>query len=758
MQRKCTRVQALAAGATLAFGFAMAAAAQRTAAVDLVHPLVGTANDGQTFPSAGVPFAMSDWTPETRPGETKCIAPYYYKDTKISGFRGSHFASGSCTQDYGSFTVMPLRDATKLVPTERASTFSHASEHATAYQYSVDLQDSGIHAELTGTLRSGMMEFRYPADAKTATVVLQSNLRLGENRIDIDAAHGEITGNNPVYRVYNGNGLPAGFSGYAVLQIDAPVRSFGTFNVAADGALQPGAAWLGGNTPVGAYVTVDLPKDHIIRVRVGTSFVSMDEARRNLRSEIPRWNFEEIAAQAKAAWEEQLARIDVDGTDANRTIFYTAMYHASIVPRTESDVSGTYPRFADGTQIQRAKGWFYYDDFSVWDTFRGVHPLYTIIDPQRDAAMVQSLIVKGEQGGFLPIFPMWNSYTSEMIGDHVASIVADAYVKGIRGFDAESAWRLIKQNATVTPPHDQYVLGKGRRALEDYDTLGFIPLENPVNDAFHKGEQVSRTLEYAYDDFAVSEFARALGHAGDAAKFQKRSGNWRNVIDPETGFARGRHRDGTWDSPFDATKPYHYITEGLPYQYTFFVPEDVPGLIDKVGGAPAFVKKLDGLFDGGYYNHGNEPSHHIAYLYNFAGAPDKTQRRVHDALMTNYKDGPDGYTGNDDAGQMSAWYVLSSLGFYPVTPGTPRYEIGTPHFDRMTIHLPGGKAFHITAKGAEAGAIHVRRIVLNGKPLRRMYLLHSEIANGGTLEFTMAKTPVAPTLDSSTESSGRAAR
>ncbi|WP_419806298.1 GH92 family glycosyl hydrolase [Terriglobus sp.] len=717
------------------------AGAQQTAPVDLIHSLVGTANDGQTFPIAGVPFAMSDWTPQTRSGEPKCITPYYYKDTKIQGFRGSHFISGSCTQDYGSFTVMPLRDAVRLQPEERASTFSHAAEHATAYRYSVDLQDSGIHADLTGTLRCGMMQFRYPADATTATILLQSNLRLGENRVDVDAAHGEITGNNPVFRVYNGNGLPAGFSGYAVLQIDAPVRTFGTFSVGPDRSVGPRSTWMGGNTPVGAYVTVDLPRDHIVRVRVGTSFVSIGEARRNLQSEIPGWSFDQVAQQAKAAWERQLARIQVQGSDANRTIFYTAMYHASIVPRTESDVSGTYPRFADGKHIEHATGWTYYDDFSVWDTFRGVHPLYTIIDPQRDADMVQSLVVKGEQGGFFPIFPAWNSYTSEMIGDHVAAIVADAYVKGIRGFDVDLAWQLVKRNATVTPPHDQYVLGKGRRALGDYDSLGYIPLENPVTDAFHQGEQVSRTLEYAYDAFTVSEFAQALGHTGDAAVFAKRSGDWRNVIDPETRFARGRHRDGTWDSPFDPTKPYHYITEGLPYQYTFFVPQDVPGLIALEGGNAAFVKRLDGLFDGGYYNHGNEPSHHIAYLYDFAGAPEKTQRRVHDALLANYQDGPGGYTGNDDAGQMSAWYILSSLGFYPVTPGTPRYEIGTPHFDRMTINLPGGKAFHITATGAEAGAIYVRSIRLNGKPLNRWYLLHSEIVNGGKLEFVMATTP-----------------
>lgn len=405
-----------------------AAQPQRTTAVDLVHPLVGTSSEGQTFPIAGVPFAMSDWTPQTEDGERKCIAPYYYKDTRIQGFRGSHFMSGSCAQDYGSFTVMPLRDATKLEAEERSSAFLHTAEHATAYRYAVDLQDSGIHAELTGTLHCGMMEFRYPTDAKTATIVLEGNLRLGSGTVIVDAAHGEITGSNPVYRIYNGNGLPAGFSGHTVMQIDAPVRSFGTWSSAAKnqppGKRQPGVPSITSTTAPGGYVTVDLPPSRIVRVRVGTSFVSTDEARRNLQAEIPDWNFNAVADRAKAAWQKQLASIEVMGADA--TVFYTAMYHASLVPRVESDASGTYPRFDDGKHIEHSSGWTDYDDFSVWDTFRAVHPLYTIVDPSRDRDMVRSLIAKGEQGGFLPIFPMWNSYTSEMVGDHIAAIVADA--------------------------------------------------------------------------------------------------------------------------------------------------------------------------------------------------------------------------------------------------------------------------------------------------------------------------------------------
>lgn len=706
--------------------------------VELVNPLIGTTAEGQTYPGAGVPFGMTQWTPQTRAGEQKCIAPYYATDTRIQGFRGSHFLTGSCTQDYGSVTLMPMASDEHLDAAGRASVFSHAGEVAKAYKYSVDLTDSDIHAEVTGTQRSGMMRFRYRAGQGTGWMAVENNVRKGSGSIRIDAARQEITGENPVYRIYAGNGLPAGFSGYFVIQFSGRFTVGGSW----DGAKRNEKAAESSGSAPGAYVSFDLKSSREVLVRIGTSFVSVEEARRNLAGEIPGWSFDLVAEQARVAWNSALLRIEVAGNSPDRRIFYTALFHAMQLPRTFSDRSGTYPRFAGGKAVEHANGFTYYCDFSIWDTFRAVHPLLTILDPARERDMVQSLIAKGEQGGYLPIFPAWNSYTSEMVGDHANAVIADAYVKGIRGFDVESAYRLMRRNATEIPAdHAAYIDGRGRRALPSYLKCGYIPLEDHISDAFHSNEQVSRTLEYAYDDFLVSNMAKALGHAEDAALFAKHAQNYRNVIDPETGFARGRHADGSWDTPFDPTKPYPYITEGLPYQYTFFVLQDIPGLIDVVHGREAFVQKLDRLFDGGFYNHGNEPSHHIAYLYNYAGEPAKTQRRVHDIMQKEYRDTLDGLTGNDDAGQMSAWYVMSAMGIYAVTPGTPEYAIGTPHFDSMTVRLQAGKTLHIRAAGAESGKFYVRSVTLNGRKLERPFLTHKDLVGGGELVFAMSSEP-----------------
>jgi predicted alpha-1,2-mannosidase len=710
---------------------------------DRVNVLIGTSAEGQTFPATGVPFAMTQWTPQTRAGETKCVAPYYVADTRIQGFRGSHFLSGSCAQDYGSFTLMPLNDSLRLGDIERSSAFSHSSEQAHPYRYSVDLADSGIHAEVTGAERSGMMRFRFAAGQGTGWVAVENNLRLGQGTIQIDAARQEITGQNPVYRIYAGSGEPAGFSGYVVVQFDRPFHVGGTWagSTRKDGAVQQDSS--AGNP--GAFVSFDLGQDRTVQVRIGTSFTSVEEARRNLQAEMPDWNFDRAVAHARSAWEKAISQVRISGDSADRAVFYTALYHSKLLPRIFSDHSGTYPKFGGGGTTETANGFVYYDDFSVWDTFRAVHPLLTILEPDRDRNMVQSLIAKGEQGGFLPIFPAWNSYTAEMTGDYAGAIIADAYVKGIRGFDVESGYRLMRKNATESPASlELYKDGRGRRSLDSYLKYGYLPLEDHVAYAFHKDEQVSRTLDYAYNDYLVGVLAAALGHRQDAEVFAARSQNWRKVIDPAVGFARGRHADGTWVTPFDPQKPASYITESTPYVDTFFVPQDIPGLIETLHGPEAFVKKLDGLFSSGTYDQGNEPSHHIAYLYDDAGAPSKTQFHVHDIMTRLYLNKTGGLIGNDDAGQMSAWYVMSALGFYPVTPGTPRYSIGTPHFDDMTVHSGSGKSLHIVARGAEAGKFYVKSVRLNGKLLDRMYLLHREIVGGGELVFEMVDHPTTP--------------
>jgi predicted alpha-1,2-mannosidase len=700
----------------------LAAAATRPA--DLVDPLIGTAHDGQTYPGVGMPFGMTQWTPQTRDGEAKCVAPYYFKDDRIQGFRGTHSWSGSCTQDYGSVTIMPQTGPLKTDAVARASRFSHDREQAKPWFYSVTLEDSGIYAEMTGSVRSGFLRFRFPAPA-VATVLIHPNSRPGEGEIHVDPAAREIYGANPVHRLYAGSGKPAGFSGYFVARFDRPFSSFET--------------WIG---QAGAVARFQLQAGERVSVQVGTSFTSVEEARRNLQAEMPDWDFTRARNASEMAWRRALLRIEIRGASPDQQrIFYTALYHALQMPRTFSDVSGQYPGFAAEGKIHTAEGFTYYDDFSLWDTFRALHPLLTILEPKRTQDMAQSLLVKGQQGGWMPNFPGWNSYTSAMIGDHDVAMIVDAYIKGLRGFDIKEAYRLMLQNATKSPPYPEYVDGKGRRALAAYLKLGYIPLEEPVAEAFHKQEQVSRTLEYAYDDFVLAQLAKALGHDDDYGMLMRRSQNYRNVFDPSVGFVRGRHADGSWDQPFDPAGKYRYITEGLPWQYTFFAPHDMPGLIQLMGGRDTFIRKLDALFAKNYYEHGNEPSHHLAYLYDYAGEPWKTQDQVRRIATKEYGTGSDGLSGNDDCGQMSAWYVLSALGFYPVCPGVPYYEIGAPLFPEAVVHLPNGKDLIIRASGVSSKNRYIQSATWRGVAFAKTWIDHRDLVQGGTLVFQMGPEP-----------------
>ena len=721
------------------FLFGCAVAAQSPA--DQVNPMVGTAADGQTFPGVGVPFGMTQWTPATQDSERKGVVPYFYKDQEFHGLRGSHFLSGSATQDYGSFQLLAGSGAFAWHGSMPTAHLSHDAEHSTPYVYNVTLPDLGVTAAVTGTTRCGLLRFTF-LKGGSGWIDVQNNVRAGDGALNIDATHQEITGSGKVRRLYAGLGKLAGFSGYVVVEFDHPFHLAGTWSGAdfhAGSVEQSSDA-----SPSGGVVTFDVKPNEQVMARVGTSFVSIDEARKNLRAEIPSWSFAAIEAASHAAWDKALGAIEVSGATLDRRIFYTAMYHAFQLPRAFSDVSGTYPRFAGGETIETAHGFTYYDDFSAWDTFRALHPLLTILAPDRASDMIQSLTAKGDQGGFLPIFPAWNSYTSEMDGDHAGVIIADAYLKGIRGFDAEEAYRLMRKNAMERPANEaEYLDGKGRRSLDSYLKYGYIPLEDHVDSAprAHPDEQVSRTLDYAYDDFVLAEMAKALGKSDDEALFRKRAQNWRNVIDPETGFARGRHQDGSWVTPFDPAKPATYVTEGLPFQYTFYVLQDIPGLIALEHGNGRFVSRLDELFAKNLYEQGNEPSHHIAYLYDYAGAAYKTQQHVAEIRDAGYKDEPGGLIGNDDAGQMSAWYILSALGFYQVTPGVPRYAIGSPLFPDAKIHLPNGKVFHIIAERDSDPAPYIQSASLNGKPMSRTWLEHAEIMAGGTLVFRMSNKP-----------------
>ena len=422
--------------------------------------------------------------------------------------------------------------------------------------------------------------------------------------------------------------------------------------------------------------------------------------------------------------------------------FYSALYNAHFLPRAFSDVDGSYPRFDGDGQIMKMDHGTYYCDFSQWDTYRAVHPLFSILTPSRNGDMAHSLVLKGQQGGWLPIFPSWNSYTAAMIGDHCIAMIGDAIVKDTPGFDYEEAYTLMRKNAfEANPDSGSYRDGKGRRAMESYLKYNYVPLEDQVTEAFHRREQVSRTLEYAYDDFVLAQVAKKLGKTDDYKALIKRAENYRNVIDPETGYARGRHADGTWIEPFDPFASTSFICEGTPYHYTWYAPQDIAGLIRHMGGKERFINRLDNFFEGNYYWHGNEPGHHIAYLFAYAGEPWKTQKWVHDIINREYFTTPDGLSGNDDAGQMSSWLVFSMVGFYPVCPGMPYYVIGSPSFEESVITLENGKKFTIEAKGASEKNIYIQSATLNGQPYNKSYILHKDIMNGGILSFVMGDSP-----------------
>ena len=494
---------------------------------------------------------------------------------------------------------------------------------------------------------------------------------------------------------------------------------------------------------VGAWIKPTSDKPGKILVKVATSFTSIDNARKNLAAEIPGWNFNEVRQASSDIWNQALGQIAVKGNNEKEMVkFYSALYNAHFLPRTFSDVDGSYPRFDGDGQIMKMDHGTYYCDFSQWDTYRAVHPLFSILTPSRNGDMAHSLVLKGQQGGWLPIFPSWNSYTAAMIGDHCIAMIGDAIVKDTPGFDYEEAYTLMRKNAfEANPDSGSYRDGKGRRAMESYLKYNYVPLEDQVTEAFHRREQVSRTLEYAYDDFVLAQVAKKLGKTDDYKALIKRAENYRNVIDPETGYARGRHADGTWIEPFDPFASTSFICEGTPYHYTWYAPQDIAGLIRHMGGKERFINRLDNFFEGNYYWHGNEPGHHIAYLFAYAGEPWKTQKWVHDIINREYFTTPDGLSGNDDAGQMSSWLVFSMVGFYPVCPGMPYYVIGSPSFEESVITLENGKKFTIEAPGASDKNIYIQSATLNGQPYDKSYILHTDIMNGGKLSFVMGDSP-----------------
>ncbi len=724
---------------TLVILLLISASAAAQMSIKYVDPLIGTGpartisalkhsesaseDKGQNFPAVGRPFGMTQWTPETRTTEDKCVSPYYYNDKYITGFRGSHWMSGSCTQDYGSASLMPFTtakpDTIKRAP---VSKFSHKNETATPAYYRLQLDNSGIIAVLTGSVRSGMMRFTFPGKSGSF-IMIRMNSDEKEGKIFMNPEKTEITGYNPVHRIYQGRGQRAGFSGYFVIKFDKP--------------FEPAPQLLNDQQ-----IILSFSNEKIINVRIGTSFTGIEAARANLGKEIPDWNFEAVKKSNEDVWNQTLGKVIVKGgSEEDYAKFYTALYHAYQLPRIASDVDGSYQGFASDTIIHKAEGFEYYDDFSMWDTYRALHPLMTILEPKRSLDMVKSLVLKAEQGGWMPIFPAWSQYTAAMIGDHVSTTIADVYMKGIRDFDIEKAYKYMRQNAFDTPSRELYVDGKGRRSLQSYIKYGYIPLEDSVWDAFHRREQVSRTLEYAFDDYALSIIAKTLGKDEDYVILKKRSENWKNVFDKGSGYVRGRYADGRWIEPFNPFSKASFICEGTPFQYTWYVPHDIPGLVTAMGGNDTFISKLNEFFDKGYYWHGNETDHQAPYLFAMAGKPEKTQEWTQRIIKEEYGTGPGGLSGNEDAGQMSAWLAFSMMGFYPVCPASNQYVITTPSFDEVKILLPGGKFFLISSVKKETDYKYIRAITKDGGRYPEWFITHEDIIRGSRFTFQLDSRP-----------------
>lgn len=701
----------------------------------------GSEEHGQTLPAVLVPNGQNFWTPQTQDTEQKCIAPYYYKDSELQGFRNSHWIVGGCTQDYGSFTVATLGEKLRLQPSQRATPFTHADEVSHPNYYSVKLKKEHLKTELTAKSHAALLRVT-PDQNQMVHIVINPNSDENQGVIEIDTLHHLVYGYNPVHRIYQGWGEPAGFGGHFILRY---------YNDLINSGVKDGVAWLTfrgeANTPM-VFATA-------------SSFTCKGNALDNLNQEIfdaDEPDFGNMVRESADAWIERLHTIDVESKDtAKVNQFYGALYRASFLPHEMSDCNGAYPKFASNEVVGKKKTMHsetflpalrkQYGDYSMWDIYRAELPLYNIITPQMSGDMMQSLVNMYEEGGWMPIFPCWNSYTAAMIGDHAGAALADAYVKGVRNFDVLKAYEGIRKNAFESPKtFAEYKDGMGRRALKSYLKYGYIPLEDSVKEAFHTNEQTSRTLEYAYDDFAVAQMAKALGKNSDYSALMKRSENWRNVINPKTGWADGRHTNGKWENNSDLVHRKSYITEGATCHYTWYVPHNPVGLFEVINksegknseqGNETVINRLDRMFDEGLYWHGNEPCHQVAYLYDAAGAPEKAQERIHQILDSEYNDTPGGLSGNDDAGQMSAWYVFSAIGFYPVCPATPYYYLGTPSFDKVVLNLENGHKFTILADGLKPNAFYIKNATLNGQPLEGYQLSHESIIEGGTLHFLM---------------------
>ncbi|ATC38225.1 sugar hydrolase [Elizabethkingia anophelis] len=733
-----------------------------------VRPLIGTEKMGHTFPGATVPFGAVQLSPETDTisyelngkynGDVyKYCAGYRYEDKTITGFSHTHF-SGTGHSDLGDFLIMPTTGQLKLNPGTASnpesgyrSRFSHNDEISEAGYYKVKLQDYNILAELTATTRVGVHRYTFPKSDQ-AHIILDLMAGIYNYNDKNVWTYVRVNDDKTITGYRQTNGWARTRTVYFAMKFSKPFKSYGQKNY--DGKRVYNGFWRkfdqNKNFPeiagkqIRMYFDFDTQENEAIEVQLAISPVSQANAIENLEKETGSLSFEQVKAKAQEDWNKELNKIVIKGTEDQKVNFYTAMYHTFINPTIYMDANGEYKGLDQN--IHKAEGFTNYTTFSLWDTYRALHPYFNIIQPKRNADMVKSMMAHYEQSS-LKMLPIWSHYANEnwcMSGYHSVSVIADAIIKGNYTGDAKAA--LMACVATANK--------RNYEGIGDYIDKGYIPAEK-------NGTSVSNTLEYSYDDWAIAQLAKHLGETEIYNKFIKRSENWRNNFDKTTGFMRPRMADGSFKKDFDLLSTHGQgFIEGNSWNYSFFVPHNPEGLIQQMGGKQKFASKLDKLFSmhlpdeffadteditregiiGGYV-HGNEPAHHVAYFYNWSGQPWKTQKQVRHILEMQYKSTPDGLGGNDDTGQMSAWYILSSLGFYPVAPGSEDYAIGSPAVNNAVLTLENGKNFEIEAVNQSPQNVYVQKILLNGKEIKNFTLKHSDIMNGGKIVFYMNNKP-----------------
>lgn len=713
--------------------------------VDYVNPLMGTQStsslsNGNTYPAIALPWGMNFWTPQT--GRNGDGWQYMYTADKIRGFKQTHQPS-PWMNDYGEFSIMPVKGL-RFTEEDRVSWFSHKAEISKPYYYSVYLADDDMTTEITPTERAAGFRFTLP-QTDSAYVVIDAYDR--GSYIKVIPGENKIIG----WSTKNSRGVPANFKNYFVIVFDKPFTSTHTWK---DKELSDSIELT--NKHVGAIVGFAAPRrGTLVHARIASSFISIEQAEQNLK-EIGNDNFETVKAKGRAIWNKTLSRVSVEGgtIDQVRT-FYSSLYRMLFFPLKlyEKEASGRIVHYSPYNG--KVEAGYMFAGTGFWDTFRALYPFLNLVYPSINKEMQEGLVNDYKEGGWLP---EWSSpgYRSVMVGNNSASVVADAYLKGLRGYDINMLYEALLKDANNMGP----IEAVGRTGVEYYNTLGYVPYDVKIN------ENAARTLEYAFDDFSIYKLGKALGRPAEELKlYATRSQNYRNLFDPEHKLMRGKKKDGTFATPFNPFKWGDAFTEGNSWHYSWSVFHDIQGLIDLMGGKREFVQMLDSVFvmppvfDDSYYGaviheiremqiagmgqyaHGNQPIQHMLYLYNYAGEPWKTQYWVRQAMGKLYQATPDGYCGDEDNGQTSAWYVFSAMGFYPVTPGTDQYVLGTPLFKKMTIHLENGKDFVISAPGNSASNFYVQGASLNGQAYGKNWIAHSAILKGGTLQMTMGATP-----------------